>query len=169
MSNNSPLTPKSKQKKRSELPKTLGFIITLAGIFFLFSSFFSFLTLLILRLTSGDSETMSADEIYATLLSFSAILASLAALYIGIKLIKYADVGRRFFNVFTVIVITLVLVKYAYKQHSITQSFANIPPELAANSKGIELSDALTVFILPVILIVVAVLLNIKRSRDALV
>lgn len=169
MSNNNPLSQETELKKRSELPRTLGFIITFAGIFFLFGSFFSFLTLVVLRITAGDSDTMSADEIYAAILSFSSILTSLAAIYIGIKLIKYADVGRKFFNIFTVIVIALVLAKYTYKQHSIAQSFANIPPELAANSKGLELSDALSVFILPAILIVVAILLNIKRSRDALV
>lgn len=168
MSNNNPLSPEIEQKTSSELPRTLGFVIAFAGIFFLFSSFFSFLTLLVLQ-TAGNSETMSADEIYAAILAFSTILTSLAALYIGIKLIKYSGVGRKLYNIFTVVLIAMALGKYAYKQQTIANSFANIPPELASKTIGIELGDALTVFILPIILIIVAILLNIKSSRDALV
>ena len=100
------------QKKRSELPKTLGFIITFAGIFFLVASFFSLLTLFVLQVSSGDSESLSAKEIYASILTISTILTSLAAIYIGIKLIKYLDIGRKLFNIYTVVVIALAWSKY---------------------------------------------------------
>ena len=156
------------QKKRSELPKTLGFIITFAGIFFLVASLFSLLTLFVLQASSGDSESLSTKEIYAVILTISTILTSLAAIYIGIKLIKHLDIGRKLFNIYTVVVIALAWGKYTYQQNEIAKSFANIPPELAAASKGIELSDALTVFILPLILIVTALLLNLGRSKDSL-
>jgi hypothetical protein len=67
-----------------------------------------------------------------------------------------------------VVVITLAWGKYTYQQNEIAKSFANIPSELAAASKGLELSDTLTVFILPLILIVVALLLNLGRSKNSL-
>lgn len=112
-------------------------------------------------------ESLSAKEIYASISTISTILTSLAAIYIGIKLIKYLDIGRKLFNIYTVVVIALAWGKYIYQQNEIAKSFANMPP-LAAASKGIELSDALTVFILPLILIVVVLLLNLGRSKDSL-
>ena len=75
------------QEKRSELPKTLGFIIAFSGIFFLVASFFSLLTLIVLQATSGDSESFSSKEMYAAILTITTILTTLASIYIGIKLI----------------------------------------------------------------------------------
>lgn len=152
----------------SEIPRTLGFIIAFAGIFFLVASLFSLLTLVVLRASSGDSESLSSEEIYASIKTYTTILTTLSAIYIGYKLIKQLDIGRKLFNVFTVIVIALAWGKYAYQQNEITKSFANVPVELAANLKQIELSSAMTVFILPAVLIIVVFLLNIKRSKAAL-
>ena len=149
------------QKKLSDLARTLGFIIAFAGVFFLVISLFSLLTLLVLQ-TTGGSGPIPAEEKYALFLTISSILISIAAFIIGIKLIKQQDIGRKLFNAFTVIVIALAWGKYTYKQNEIAKSYANIPAELAAQSKGIELGDAMTVFILPFILIIVALLLNLK-------
>ena len=150
------------QNKLSDLARTLGFLITFAGVFFLIASSFSLITLLVLQAT-GDSGSMSAEEKYTLFLTISSFLISITAFIIGIKLIKQQDIGRKLFNGFTVIVIALAWGKYTYKQNEIAKSYANIPAELAAQSRGIELGDALVVFILPFILIVVALLLNFRR------
>ncbi len=152
------------QKKLSDLARTLGFLITFFGIFFLIASSFSLITLLVLQATDGAG-SMPAEEKYALFLTISSILISIAAFIIGIKLIKQKDIGRKLFNGFTVIVIVIALAwgKYTYKKNEIAKSYANIPAELAAQSRGIELGDALTVFILPFILIVIALLLNFRR------
>ena len=150
------------QKKLSDLARTLGFFITFVGIFFLVASSFSLITLLVLQATDGAG-SMPAEEKYALFLTITSILISIAAFIIGIKLIKQQDIGRKLFNGFTVIVIALAWGKYTYKQNEIAKSYANIPAELAAQSRGIELGDAMTVFILPFILIVVALLLNFRR------
>lgn len=154
--------------KQSEIPKTLGFIITVAGVFFLVASLFSLLTLVVLQASTGDSSSLSAKEMYATILTVTTILTTLAAVYIGIKLIKQLDIGRKLFNIFTVIVIALAWGKYAYQQNEIAKSFANMPAELVANAKQIELSSAMTVFVLPAILIVVVLLLNLRSSKNSL-
>ena len=159
---------KKSQKKPSEIPKTLGFIIAFAGVFFLVASLFSLLTLLVLQASSSDSESLSPDEVYATILTITTILTTLAAIYIGVKLIKQLDIGRKLFNIFTVIIIALAWGKYIYQQNEIAKRFANKPAELVANAMQIELSSALTVFILPAVLILVVLLLNIKSSKDAL-
>lgn len=158
----------NKQKKRSEIPRTLGFIIAFIGVFFLVASLFSMLTILVLQAASNDSGPMSSRDIYATVLAITSILTSLGAIYIGFKLIKNLDIGRKLFNIYMLIVIALAWGKFTYKQNEIAKSFANMPAELAANAKQIELSDALTVFILPAILILIALLLNMKRSKDSL-
>ena len=157
-----------KQHKRSELPKTLGFIMTFAGIFFLIASLFSLLTLFILRTSSGDAESFSPKEIYAVILTITTILTTLAAIYIGIKLIKHLDIGRRLFTLLTVIVMGLSWVKFAYQQKEITVRFAHLPADAVASVKQAELNSTLMVFILPIILILVALLLNTKRSKAAL-
>lgn len=156
------------QKKPSEIPKTLGFIITFAGVFFLVASLFSLITLFVLQASSGDSESLSPDELYATILTITTILTTLSAIYIGVKLIRQLDIGRKLFNIFTVIIIALAWGKYVYQQNEIAKSFANMPAELIANAVQIELSSALTVFILPAILIAVMLLLNIRSSKDSL-
>lgn len=155
-------------KKYSEIPKTLGFIIAFAGVFFLVASLFSLITLLVLQASSGDSDSLSSKEMYAAILTITTVLTTLTAIYIGVKLIKQLDIGRKLFNIFTVIVIALAWGKYVYQQNEITKSFANMPAELAANAKQIELSSALTVFVLPAILIFVVLLLNIKSSKASL-
>lgn len=152
--------------KPSVIPSTLGFLIALFGTFFLVATFFSLITIFVLRVT--DEGAMSESEKYAMILTVSSFLTALGALYIGIKLIKRQDVGRKLFNIFSLIVIALAWLKFTYKQNKIAESYANIPKELAANAKQIELSDTLTIFILPILLLVVALLLNLKRSRAAL-
>jgi len=156
------------KNKPSEIPKTLGFIITAGGVFFLVASLFSLITLFVLQAATGDSESFSSKEKYAAMLTITTILATLSAVYIGIKLIKQLDIGRKLFNIFTVIIIALAWAKFAYQKNEIAKSFANIPADLAANIVQTELNSAMTVFILPTILIIVVVLLNLKSSKNAL-
>jgi len=156
------------KKNQSELPKTLGFIITFAGVFFLVASLFSLLTLFVLQAAMSNADSFSSDEKYAAFLTITTILITISAMYIGVKLIKQLDIGRKLFNILTVIVITLSWAKFAYQENEITKSFANKPPELVANAMQIELNSALSVFILPAIMLVVALLLNIRSSKNAL-
>lgn len=156
------------KNKRSEMPKTLGFIITFAGIFFFIASFFSLLTLFVLQTSSGDADSFSPKEIYALILSITTILTTLAAIYIGIKLIKQLDSGRKLFMIFTVVVIALSWLKFAYQRNEILTRFAHLPADAVANVKQAELDGTLTVFILPILLVVIVLLLNTKRAKSAL-
>jgi len=156
------------QSKRSEIPKTLGFIIAFGGIFFLVASLFSLLTLFVLQASSGDSESFSSNEIYAAIFTITTVLITLSAIYIGVKLIKQLDIGRKLFNIFTLIVIALASAQFTYQKNEIVKSFANVPAEMATNAIQLELNSALTVFILPGILILVVLLLNTRSSKIAL-
>ncbi len=155
-------------KTQSEIPRTLGFLIAFIGVFFLVATLFSLLTIVVLQASTGDSGPLSSKDKYTIALTITSLLTALGALYIGIKLIKKLDSGRKLFNIFGLIVIALAWAKFMYKQNAIEKSFANMPAELAANAKQIELGDTMTIFILPAILIVVALLLNLRRSKDSL-
>jgi len=168
MTSNNDLETKKGLSKSSEIPRTLGFLIAFVGVFFLVATVFSLITIVVLQAASGDSGPLSSKDKYTIALSITSLLTALGALYIGIKLIKKLDIGRKLFNIFGLIVIALAWAKFMYKQNSIEKSFANMPAELAANAKQIELGDTMTVFILPAILIVVALLLNLRRSRASL-
>ena len=155
-------------KAQSEIPRTLGFLIAFVGVFFLVATLFSLLTIVVLQASTGDSGPLSSKDKYTIALTITSLLTALGALYVGVKLIKKLDSGRKLFNIFGLIVIALAWAKFMYKQNAIEKSFANMPAELAANAKQIELGDTLTIFILPAILIVVALLLNLRRSKDSL-
>lgn len=155
-------------KPPSEIPRTLGFLIAFSGVFFLIATIFSLITIIVLQATSGDSGSLSSKDKYTIALSITSLLTALAALYIGIKLIKRLDSGRKLFNIFGLMVIALAWAKFMYKQNAIEKSFANMPAELAANAKQIELADTLTIFLLPAILVIVMLLLNLPRSKRSL-
>lgn len=168
MSNTSNIDANKPSKAPSEIPRTLGFLIAFVGVFFLVATVFSLITITVLQVSSGDSGPLSSKDKYTIALSITSLLTALGALYIGIKLIKNLDIGRKLFNIFGLIVIALAWAKFMYKQNAIEKSFANMPAELAANAKQIELGDTLTIFILPAIIIVVALILNLRRSRASL-
>lgn len=144
----------------SDISRTLGFIIGFFGIFFLVIGFFSIVAFIVLEMSGASTESMSEKDIYALVLIISSILISLAAMFIGFKLIKRRDIGRILFNILTVIVILISVAQNAYNQHIIAKSFSNMPPELAAAARGSESSSSLLVFILPAILVSIAIVLN---------
>ena len=168
MSEEDSIENEAAQKDKSEIPKIFGFIIGFAGIYFLIISLFSLLTLLILQGISNDTGAMSPESIYTMALTITSILISTTAVLVGFKLVKYRDSGRKIFNVYTLAVIVFYSLNYLYKKNIIEKSFANIPPELAASVKDGELASLLVLFILPAILVVVAIILNLKHVKNSL-
>lgn len=148
------------QNQPSDISRTLGFIIGFFGIYFLVIGLFSLLAILVLENSSLGTESMSDKDIYALVLTITSIFISLAAMFIGFKLIKRLDIGRKLFNIYTIIIILISLAQNAYSQHIIGKSFANMPPELAAAARGSESSASLTVFILPTVLVLIGIVLN---------
>lgn len=144
----------------SDLSRTLGFIIGFFGIYFLVIGLFSLLAILVLENSELGIESMAEKDIYSLIQTITSIFIALSAIFIGYKLIKRLDIGRKLFNILTFIVILISLAQNAYNQHIIAKSFANMPPELAAARLGSESSSSLLVFILPGVLVVFALLLN---------
>jgi hypothetical protein len=148
------------QNQPSDTSKTLGFIIGFFGIYFLVIGLFSLLAFLVLENSDLGLESMSDKDIYALVLIINSIFISLTAIFIGYKLIKRLDIGRKIFNVFTAVIILISIAQNAYNQHIIAKSFSNMPAELAAAARGSESSASYTVFILPAVLLVLGFILN---------
>jgi len=133
------------------------------GIFFLVISFFSLTSIIILQSLNEDSGSMSEKDTYSLILIICYSLISLSAMVTGYKLIKRLDIGRILFNILTVVVILISIAQNAYNQHLIGKTYANMPADLAANLKGNESSSSLSVFILPVVLILISIVLNWRK------
>jgi len=132
------------QNQPSDISRTLGFIIGFFGIYFLVIGLFSLLAILVLENSALGAESMSDKDIYALILTITSIFISLTAIYIGYKLIKRLDIGRKVFNIYTIIIILISLAQNAYNQHIIARSFSNMPPELAAAARGSESVSAIS-------------------------
>ena len=148
----------------SDLSRTLGFVIGFFGIYFLVIGLFSLLAITVLQ-NSDLGKEMSDKDIYALIKAIISLFISLSAMFIAYKLIKRLDSGRILFNILTIIVIMLSIAQNAYNQHLIARSFANMPAELAAAAKGSESAASLTVFILPAILVLLAIILNWRKMK----
>ncbi len=146
--------------------RTLGFIIGFFGIYFLVIGLFSILAITVLQNSNISSGAMSDKDIYSLILTFTSILISLSAMFIGYKLIKRLDIGRKLFNVLTIVSILISIAQYTYSQYLIGKSFANMPPELAAAARGSESASSQLVFILPAVLVVIAVILNFGKIKQ---
>ena len=158
----------SVENNRSDLPRTIGFIVGFFGIFFLVIGFFSLLSFAVTEMSSLGDGPLGDKEIYSLILIITSIIISLSAMFIGLQLIKRRTKGRKLFNVLTVFIIFTSIAQYTYNQFIIAKSFSNMPPELAAAARGSESSASLIVFILPCILISIAVILNLPKMRKSL-
>jgi hypothetical protein len=144
--------------------RTLGFIIGFFGLYFLVIGLFSLVAITVLKGSTDGG--MPEKDIYAIVLTISSIFISMAAMFIGYKLIKRLDSGRKLFNVLVVVSILISIAQYTYNQNVIARSFSNMPPELAAAARGSESASSQLVFILPAVLVVLAIILNFGKVKE---
>lgn len=149
----------------SDTARTLGFIIGFFGIYFLVIGLFSIIAFTVLHSSSAGPEIMPEKDVYSLIITITSILISLSAIYIGYKLIKRLDIGRKLFNLLTIASVIISIAQYTYSQNLIAKSFANMPPELAAAARGSESASSQLVFILPAILILLALVLNFTKIK----
>lgn len=91
------------------------------------------------------------------------------AIFIGIKLLKYKDIGRRHYNYYTVLVVIMSIFAFFYTRSTMEDMFSNMNPEMAQAAQDVSLFSSAAVFIAPIIIIIVAILLNkqsVKKSLD---
>ena len=100
--------------------------------------------------------------------SILSIITSIWAIFIGFKLLKYLDLGRRHFNYYTILTIVISIFTFFYTKSMMADIFKDMDPEMAAAAGGMGTLSSLGAFIAPIILIIVALLLNQQNVKDSL-
>ena len=153
--------------ERSSIPKVIGIIslvLATLGILGALSGLAVFFNdeLLKMQLKLGFSKNYLMGS------HLISLIGSLWAIFIGIKLVKYQDIGRRHFNYYVVYTIILSTVGYFVTQSVMKDMFSELDANVSKAAIQASSITSYSVFIVPIIIIIVAILLNQKRVKDSL-
>lgn len=96
------------------------------------------------------------------------LIASLWAIFIGIKLVKYKDIGRRHYNFYAIYAIIISIMTFFVTKSMMKDLYADMSPEMAGAALDMSSITSASVFIFPVVIIIVALLLNQKNVKGCL-
>ena len=174
---NNPYTPPESDVNnnlvaRSSIPKVIGIISIILGALGLIFGLFGLTSMLFasgaLEMFSQGGAMMGMSKTYLIGSTALSILTSIWAIWIGFKLLKYLDIGRRHFNIYTVFTIVVSIFTFFYTKSMMDKVFADMSPEMANAAGGMASISSLGAFIAPIILIIVALLLNQQNVKDNL-
>ncbi len=151
--------PVSQGSNKSSFPKIIGIISIIVSVFTLLSILLIFVMpgVLQTQLSAG----ISLGYIIASKL-FSAVTA-LWAISIGIKLVKYRDSGRKHYNYYTAFVIVTSFFNYINMKFDLLNM-----PNLQAQMQQVGTELLIVLFAAPLIILIVALLLNRKSVKASL-
>lgn len=156
-------------QSRSAIPKVIGIISIILGTLMLIASLFGIASMLFMgdaMSAMGGITGMSTS--YMIISSVIQILTSIWAIFIGFKLLKYLDIGRRHYNYYTVFTIIMSIVSFFYTKSMMADMFKDMDPAMAEAAGSAATMGALAAFIPPIILIIVTLLLNQQNVKDSL-
>ncbi len=158
----------NQMQARSSIPKVIGIIsLVMAGLG-IFGALAGLATSFFIPEVLDAQASMGLSKNYLIGTQVASFIISLWAIFIGIKLIKYLDIGRRHFNYYTIISVLMSIVGYFMTKNMMKDMFADMSPEMAKAATEASTLTSLVVFISPIIIIIVAILLNQKRVKDSL-
>ena len=161
-------------QSRSSIPKVIGIISIILGALGLIFGLFGLAGMLfagdameaLTKAGTGGIPGLSKGYLIgSTALS---ILTSIWAIFIGFKLLKYLDIGRRHFNFYTIFTIIFSIATFFYTKSMMDEMFADMSPEMASAAGSMGTLSSMGAFIAPIILIIVALLLNQKNVKAVL-
>lgn len=158
----------TQQRSRSAIPKVIGIISLVLAVLGLLGAIAGIAMLQLKPQLMETQMQMGFSKNYILGSNFLSILTSLWAIFIGVKLIKYQDIGRRHFNYYTVLMIVFSVFAFFYTRSMMENAFSSMKPEMARAAQDISTLSSASIFIGPVIMIIVALLLNQKRVRESL-
>ncbi len=174
---NNPYTPPESDVNnnlvaRSSIPKVIGIISIILGALGLIFGLFGLASMLFasgaLDMISQGGAMMGMNKTYLIGSTSLSILTSIWAIWIGFKLLKYLDIGRRHFNFYTILTIVISIFTFFYTKSMMDKMFSDMSPEMANAAGGMSSISSLGAFIAPIILIIVALLLNQQNVKDGL-
>ena len=160
-------------QSRSSIPKVIGIISIILGTLGLIFGVIGLAGMLFASdamdaLRNAEAAGMPGfSKSYLIGSTIISILTSIWAIFIGMKLLKYLDIGRRHFNYYTVLTVILGIATFFYTKSMMSEMFADMPPEMAAAAGGMGTLSSMGAFIAPIILIIVALLLNQQNVKNS--
>ena len=174
---NNPYTPPESDVNnnliaRSSIPKVIGIISIILGALGLIFGLLGLASMMFasgaLDMISQSGGMMGINKTYYMGTTALSVLTSIWAIWIGFKLLKYLDIGRRHYNFYTIFMIAISIINFFYTKSMMDKMFADMSPEMANAAGGMSSISSLGAFIAPIILIIVALLLNQKNVKDSL-
>jgi len=153
---------------RSAIPKVIGIISLIFSILGLIGAIGGIAASYFMPQVLEAQVSMGFDKNYLLGMNVLGILTSLWALFIGIKLIKYKDIGRRHFNYYTIFTVIISIVNFFYTKDMTKKLYADMDPKMANAAIDMSTITSLSAFIAPVLIIIVALLLNQKKVKESL-
>ena len=173
MADRNPYTPPNSDvnnniQTRSSIPKVIGIIsLVLAGLGIL-GALFGLAASVFMPSMLEAQTALGFSKSYLLGSNVISLLTSIWALFIGLKLIKYLDIGRRHFNYYTIITVIMSVVAFFYTKSMMKDMYAKMDPEMSNAAMDLSTISSASVFIAPVLTIIVALLLNQKNVKDSL-
>jgi len=155
-------------QSRSAIPKVIGIISLIFAVLGILGSIAGLAASIFMPQVLEAQVNMGFDKNYLLAMNAISLVTSLWALFFGIKLIKYQDVGRRHFNYYTIVMILMSIVNFFYTRDITKNLYANMEPNMAGAAIDMSTISSLSAFIAPVIMIIIALLLNQKKVKDSL-
>ncbi len=158
--------------ERSGIPKVIGIISIILGSLGLLFGLFGLASMTIvsntLDIIPQDLNLLGMSKTYLISTTILSVLVSGWAIWIGIKLLNYLDIGRRHFNFYTIFTIISSIFTFFYTKSMMDEMLANMEPNAANAASSMSSISSLSAFITPIILIIVALLLNQQNVKNCL-
>ena len=153
---------------RSAIPKVIGIIsLVLAGLGILGAVANLVMSIFMPAMLEAQMN-LGFSKSYLIGSNIVSLITSLWAIFIGIKLVKYEDIGRRHFNYYAAVMVIMSIIAYFVTRNMMANMFKDLSPEASAAAMDVSTISSASVFIAPIIIIIVALLLNQKRVKDSL-
>jgi len=154
--------------QRSSTPKVIGIIsLVLAGIGIM-GALSSLAMSSFMPEMLEVQEKMGFSKTYIVGSNIVSLLLSFWVIFIGIKLVKYQDIGRRHFNYYTIVSIFMSIFAFFYTRSAMKNMFSDMKPEMAQAAQDMSTMSSVAVFIAPILIIIAAIFLNKKHAKESL-
>lgn len=170
---NNPYTPPNSNvdnqlQERSSIPKVIGIIsIVLAGLGIMGALASIAMSFAMPEIMQAQTK-MGFSKNYILGSNLVSLLTSSWAIFIGIKLVKYLDIGRRHFNYYAIFAVCMSVFAFFYTRNTLQDMFSEMKPEMANAAQDLSSVSSAAVFIAPAIILIVALILNQQRVKDSL-
>lgn len=153
---------------KSSIPKVIGIISLIMAGLGVFGAIAGLASSIFMPALIETQVNLGFSKSYLLGSNVVGLITSSWAIFIGIKLVKYKDIGRSHYNYYTVYAVIMSIVTFFVTKSMMKDSYADMSSEMAGAALDMSSITSASVFIFPVIIIIVALLLNQKNVRSSL-